>query len=118
MAEPKDNPSEPSESAAQPRMKILGEVRDGVYAVLDTETGTARLAYRRPKPRKTSPFRSFLDGFASAFDIFGGLSPRSDYTCGFGRDAEAIAGDWWQVGDALRTAMGRIELEIADEQRK
>jgi len=116
MAEQKDNQSESGGSAQQPRMKILGEVRDGVYAVLDTETGTARLAYRRPKPRKFSPLRSFLDGFVSAFDLTGGSSGRSG-SDGFERDAEAIADDWRQVGDDLRAAMGQIEMVVVDEQQ-
>jgi len=98
-------------------MKILGEIRDGVAVVLDTETGEARLAYRRPIRRKVSLFKSFLEGFASAFDFSGGSS-LPNYSRGFERDAEALAGDWWRVGDNLRAAMGQIDVEIINGQRK
>jgi len=69
-------------------------------------------------------FKSFLAGFASAFDITGGNSGRPYSSRGFerdreafARDREAIAGDWRQVGNDLRWAMNQVKREAADGKR-
>jgi len=65
--------------------------------------------------------KSFLAGFASAFDLTGGSSDHSYHYSGFerdqeafDRDREALAGDWRQVGDDMRWAMNQIDMEIAN----
>jgi hypothetical protein len=55
---------------------------------------------------------AFLRGFASAFDITGQtLLDIPDLRAGFQRDAEAIRGDWQQVGGDLRQAMDSFARE-------
>jgi len=55
-----------------------------------------------------SPWRSFLRGYASVFNIYGHSLDRPDPDRGRERDAEAIADDWRRVGDCLRYAMGQV----------
>jgi len=72
-----------------------------------------------------SRLKSFLAGFASAFDLIGGSFGRPYHYSGFDRDreafmrdGEALAGDWRQVGDDMRWAMNQIDLEIADGRKE
>jgi len=110
MAEHKDTtPESGADAASGPRLKVLGELRDGVFVVLDTETGKARLAYSVPQPRKVSRFWSFLEGFASAFDLCGGADA-SDQPRGFERDAMALRKVWQNVGSDLRMAMNKVAV--------
>ena len=49
---------------------------------------------------------TFLKGFMSTFDITGQtLLDIPDFNTGFQRDAEALRGDWQQVGKDIRKAM-------------
>jgi len=55
---------------------------------------------------------TFLEGFASAFDITGQtLLDLPDFKTGFQRDAESLCGDWRQVGSDLRMAMDAFARE-------
>jgi len=55
---------------------------------------------------------TFLEGFASAFDITGQtLFDIPDFNTGFQRDTEALRGDWQQVGKDIRTAMDYLAHE-------
>jgi hypothetical protein len=58
----------------------------------------------KDKPSKNNRLRAFLQGFASAFDITGGVEP-PDPATGWERDGAAIRGDWQRVGDDMRRAM-------------
>ena len=53
---------------------------------------------------------AFLKGFASAFDLSGQsfMNDLPDFSGGFAHDGQALRGDWQQVGDDLREAMGQI----------
>jgi hypothetical protein len=51
--------------------------------------------------------RAFLKGFASAFDITGGVKT-PDLDSGFQTDYEALKGDWQRVGGDLRRAMDTV----------
>jgi hypothetical protein len=64
----------------------------------------------KDKPTKNSALRAFLRGFASAFDITGGVEV-PDLTTGWQRDGEAIRGDWQRVGDDMRRAMNIVSNE-------
>ncbi len=92
-----------------PRLKVVGELRDGVFVVLNPETGKARLAYKVPCSRGVSLFRRFLNGFASAFDLYGRIGV-SNRPRGFERDAIALRGDWHKVGLDLRKAMSKVAV--------
>ncbi len=52
-------------------------------------------------------FFSFLKGIASAFNITGRTFAFPDFSGGFERDKEALAGDWNRVGSDLRSAMSQ-----------
>jgi hypothetical protein len=55
-------------------------------------------------------WKSFLFGWGSSFDYLRGggrVSALLSSGSGADQDAEAIAGDWRAVGDALRWAMGQ-----------
>ena len=68
-------------------------------------------------------FKELIKGFSSIFDItgktyeystgkFSSYSNRgTNYSDGFSRDREALAGDWQRVGNDLRKAMGVINNE-------
>lgn len=60
--------------------------------------------------RSLSPVRSFLRGYASAFDCLhgGGRVAAPDSFGGPEQDAAALAGDWAQVGQDLRRAMNQV----------
>jgi hypothetical protein len=62
------------------------------------------------KPSKNNGLRAFLKGFASAFDITGGIKT-PDPATGWERDGAAIRGDWQRVGDDMRRAMGIVSRE-------
>ncbi|MDR2133817.1 MAG: hypothetical protein LBP27_01825 [Treponema sp.] len=61
----------------------------------------------KDKPSKNNTLRAFLKGFASAFDITGGVKTH-DLTTGWERDGAAIRGDWQRVGDDMRHAMNIV----------
>jgi hypothetical protein len=70
------------------------------------------------KTPKNGKLRAFLKGFASAFDITGGVE-MPDPATGWERDGAAIRGDWQWVGDDLRRAMGQYPVsEKESEHRK
>ena len=60
------------------------------------------------KPKQSS-ILAFFKGFASAFDISGRtfLNDLPDYSGGFARDRQALAGDWQRIGDDMRKVMGQ-----------
>jgi hypothetical protein len=62
------------------------------------------------KKSKNSAISAFLKGFASAFDITGGVET-PDPNDGFRKDTEAIRGDWQRVGDDMRRAMNIVANE-------
>jgi hypothetical protein len=64
----------------------------------------------KAKNPKNSTLRAFLKGFASAFDITGGVKT-PDLTTGWERDGAAIRGDWQRVGDDMRRAMNIVTNE-------
>jgi hypothetical protein len=64
----------------------------------------------KAKPSKNNVLRAFLKGFASAFDISGGVKT-PDLTTGWERDGAAIRGDWQRVGDDMRRAMNIVAHE-------
>lgn len=49
-------------------------------------------------------FNAFMHGFASAFNLSGGMS-LPDTTAGFERDAQALSMDWQRVGQDMQKAM-------------
>ena len=53
----------------------------------------------------------FLDGVARIFDFTGSLNTRRYRGSGFEADAAALRSDWIAVGNDIRTAMGRFEIE-------
>jgi hypothetical protein len=61
------------------------------------------------KPNQ-SKLAAFLKGFASAFDLTGQtlMDVLPNLSDGFERDRQAIAGDWQQIGNDLRKAMGQV----------
>ena len=59
----------------------------------------------------TAKLSSVLKGFASAFDISGHTFKFPDFSGGFERDQQALAGDWQRVGNDLRNAMGQFAHE-------
>jgi len=60
----------------------------------------------KAKPAMNIVIPTFLKGFASAFDITGQtLLNIPDFTAGFQRDAEAIRGDWRQIGGDIQKSM-------------
>ncbi|MDR1216176.1 MAG: hypothetical protein LBK25_05810 [Treponema sp.] len=61
-----------------------------------------------------SGFKAFLKGLVSIFDITGQSFLRSlpDFSGGFERDAQALAGDWRQVGQDMRSAMNKVSQEV------
>ena len=63
--------------------------------------------------QKQSKISAFLKGFASAFDITGRilLNDLPDFSGGFARDRQALAGDWQRIGNDMRKAMGQITNE-------
>jgi hypothetical protein len=62
------------------------------------------------KKPKNNALRTFLKGFASAFDITGGIKT-PNLTTGWERDGAAIRGDWQRVGDDMRRAMNIVANE-------
>jgi hypothetical protein len=64
----------------------------------------------KDKLSKNGKLRAFLKGFASAFDITGGVKA-PDPTTGWERDGAAIRGDWQRVGDDMRRAMNIVSHE-------
>jgi hypothetical protein len=64
----------------------------------------------KDKNHKNSALRAFLKGFASAFDITGGIKT-PDLTTGWQRDGAAIRGDWQRVGGDMRRAMNIVSNE-------
>jgi hypothetical protein len=58
---------------------------------------------------------AFWGGWMSTFDLSGGayewLPDFPDFSRGFDRDREAIAGDWRRVGDDMRKVMSQIACE-------
>lgn len=66
------------------------------------------------QPDRRTRFRRLLRGVGSIIDLFGTRPPaRPGLRGGPAADAEAIAGDWQEVGNDLRRAMARV----ADEER-
>jgi hypothetical protein len=59
---------------------------------------------------KNGKLRAFLDEFALAFDLTGGVK-LPDYSNGFEYDREALAGDWLRIGNDLRKAMDQVAGE-------
>jgi hypothetical protein len=57
---------------------------------------------------QSTPWRSFLRGYAAVFDPWGRGIDRPDPSRGFERDGEALAGDWRRVGDSIRCAMNQV----------
>ena len=51
---------------------------------------------------------SFFKGFASVFDIYGQTFKFPDFSGGFARDRQALAGDWKKIGNDLRKAMNSV----------
>jgi hypothetical protein len=70
------------------------------------------LGIETTKPKQTK-ISAFFKGFASAFDISGKpfMNDLPDFSGGFARDGPALRGDWQQVGDDLRKAMGQVVYE-------
>jgi hypothetical protein len=64
----------------------------------------------KEKSSKNNTLWAFLKGFASAFDITGGVKI-PDLTTGWERDGAAIRGDWQRVGDYMRRAMNIVAHE-------
>ena len=65
----------------------------------------------KARTAKTAKLLAFLRGFASAFDITGKTFEFPDFSGGFERDREALAGDWQRVGNDLRSAMSQVAHE-------
>jgi hypothetical protein len=58
------------------------------------------------KKHNSTFFRSFLDGFASAYDYSGSHTlPSPDARPGSVRDAEALSRDWANVGSSMAAAI-------------
>ncbi|MDR1100262.1 MAG: hypothetical protein LBL28_07250 [Treponema sp.] len=64
----------------------------------------------KAKSPKNDTLRTFLKGFASAFDITGGVKT-PDLTTGWERDGAALRGDWQRVGEDIRRAMNIVSHE-------
>jgi hypothetical protein len=64
-------------------------------------------------------FKAFLNGWVSAFDVTGQSLLRTlpDFSGGFERDAQALAGDWQRVGQDMRNAMNIVAQEMYYGQR-
>jgi hypothetical protein len=54
--------------------------------------------------------KNFAYGFASAFDLCGSALQVPDLSKGFERDALALSGDWWLVGQTIRNSMNQVAL--------
>jgi len=48
---------------------------------------------------------SFWQGYASSFDFTGRAFKFPDFSGGFERDRQSLAGDWQRVGNDMRKAM-------------
>ena len=70
--------------------------------------------------RKTgtkSAIADFINGMAHIFDFTGSMSRRRYKGSGFEADAAALRSDWIAVGNDIRKAMGRFEIEEGIEKK-
>lgn len=73
----------------------------------NSEIGAERLVPNRPGQARRRPFWDFLVGASGIFDFVGNVTWSRVSTSKNRTDAEALAGDWYAVGDDLRRAMDR-----------
>ena len=74
------------------------------------ESSAQQLTQQHLVESRRRPFWDFLGGASVIFDFAGTLTWPRVSTMKYRTDAEALAGDWYAVGDDLRSAMGRYPV--------
>ena len=82
-------------------------------AASETEVAEERSPQPVPITQRHRPLWGYLVGASGIFDFFGNIAWSQVSTMKNRTDAEALAGDWYAVGDDLRRAMGRYPIPEA-----